>query len=98
MLLLRIWNPLFTQWSSDDEAIRVIACYNERTKIETVVEFFQEQLSCWTSRASVVFEIHVPVESAINCHERFSCLPKTDGRECERHHYCDCFGFGELIR
>jgi hypothetical protein len=25
-------------------------------------------------------------------------LPKTDGRECERHHYCDCFGFDELIR
>jgi len=40
MPLLRTWNPFFTQWSSDDEAIRVIACYNERTKIEPVAEFF----------------------------------------------------------
>jgi len=41
MPLLRTWNPLFTQWSSDDEAMRVIACYNEQTEIETVVEFFR---------------------------------------------------------
>jgi hypothetical protein len=50
MPLLRTRNPLFTQWSSDDEAIRVIACYNERTKTETVVEFFRSNFRIGLAR------------------------------------------------